>query len=341
MGRFSLSVIVPVFNMEKYVGMCIDSLLAQTYEPLTIVLVNDCSTDNSLRILQEYKSKFKDKIILIDSKENMRQGGARNIGIRSVNSDYVGFVDADDYVHPRMFELLMSEAEKYNTDAVYCGYKMVSDTDAYLGEMEELKDVDCVYSHQDLTDDDRMELMTTHQYGNVWGGVYRHALFEELDLFFPEHLAYEDNFWVYAFQMNVKSVSFVPEALYFYRQQGESTVHKKNAQHQYDRIQIADLLYNYVVSKGYLHRYYKVIEYLFIEVFTLNTYAILLRSFDFPRSESLKQVKKGLRQRFPHWRKNPYYKKQFSVRRKLKINIFMMIPVKLCIRIIKPLVYSK
>ncbi len=110
MENTSLSVIVPVYNVEKYLGTCIESLLAQTYDNLQIILVNDCSPDGSLGILRDYENRYPDKITVIDSKENLRQGGARNLGIKSSQSEYVGFVDADDFVHPRMYEVLMKEA---------------------------------------------------------------------------------------------------------------------------------------------------------------------------------------------------------------------------------------
>lgn len=338
MGKRSLSIIVPVFNMERYVRLCIESLLAQTYAPLQIILVDDCSKDSSLSILRDYENKYPDRILVIDSKENLRQGGARNLGIRASNSDYIGFVDADDFVHPQMYELLMAEAEKNDVDAVYCGYREVDEAAAIadlsnLANIVSNSDVESMYKK--LTDDDRMEIMMSHRLGSVWGGVYRRNLIEENGLYFPEHLAYEDNFWVYALQMNMEDVSFVNGQLYYYRQQEESTIHKRNAIHHYDRIEIEKRFLKYVTDKQLLKRYYKIVEYLFIEVFTMNTYSLLVNLFDHPKADKLEQVKGILKNTFPHWRRNEFYVETFSTKRKLKMNLIMYLPTKIYISLMK------
>lgn len=329
MKNLSLSVIVPVYNMEKYLGVCIDSLLAQTYDNLHVVLVNDCSSDNSLGILQNYEKKYPDKIMVIDSKENLRQGGARNLGIRASRSDYIGFVDADDFVHPKMYEILMGEAEMEGVDAVYCGHNEFdeADTQKMLAEESDCRELSKVSSTK-LSDEDRMELMVSHQYGSVWGGVYRRSLIEENHLYFPERLAYEDNFWVYALQMHLESVTVVQKRLYYYRQHIESTVHRKNSMHQYDRIEISKRFLAYVKENKLIQRYHKIVEYIFIEVFTHNTYSILVRSFEQPKVEKLGQVKRLLKGEFPKWRKNPFYREKFSAKQKLKMNLIVLLPAK-------------
>lgn len=338
MEKTKLSVIVPVYNMERYVEACIDSLLAQTYSGLQIVLVNDCSTDNSLEILKEYQRQYTDRIVVIDSKENLRQGGARNLGIRSTNSEYIGFVDADDFVHPMMYEILMKEAEANCPDVVFCGYKAVSDNATYETLPENLKQL-YVNSedvlHQELTDKDRMEIMASHEYGSVCvGGVYRRSLIEREDLYFPEHLAYEDNYWVYALQMNMQKVTIVSKPLYFYRQQEGSTIHKKNAPHHYDRIEIGNRLLDYVKERGLFERYRDILEYLYIEVFTMNTFSILLKSFDAPDEKTIEQVKVALKKRFPNWKRNRFYAEKFSTKKKLKFNLMMHLPVRIYKRLL-------
>src|SRR5665647_2462820 len=103
-----VSIIVPIYNAEQYLHRCIDSLLSQTLDDIEIILVNDASPDRSIDIMNDYQKKSPGKIVVIDSKVNLRQGGARNLGIKAAKSKYIGFIDSDDWVSDRMFETLYS-----------------------------------------------------------------------------------------------------------------------------------------------------------------------------------------------------------------------------------------
>ena len=100
-----VSIIVPVFNVEKYLKKCLDSLVEQTLKEIEIICINDCSTDESLSILQEYEKKD-DRIIVVDLHKNIKQGGARNGGLRIAKACYVAFVDSDDWVDKNMYKKL-------------------------------------------------------------------------------------------------------------------------------------------------------------------------------------------------------------------------------------------
>lgn len=112
----AVSVIVPVYNTEKYVQKCLDSLLAQTLSDIEIICVNDCSTDGSLKILQDYAKKDS-RIRIIDFKENRGAAAARNTGIDAAAGEYIGFVDSDDFIDPDFYEKLYIKAKETNADA--------------------------------------------------------------------------------------------------------------------------------------------------------------------------------------------------------------------------------
>ena len=105
MKKIKVSVCIPVYNMEKYIEDCIKSLVNQTLKEIELIFVNDGSTDNSLNILNEYKKQYPD-IIKVISQENKGLGGARNKGLELASGEYIGFVDADDFVEPNMYERL-------------------------------------------------------------------------------------------------------------------------------------------------------------------------------------------------------------------------------------------
>lgn len=127
-----ISVVVPVYNVAKYLQQCIDSLMAQTIlDKLELIFVNDASPDNCIEILRENEKKHPDKIKVIDSKENLCQGGARNLGMRQARGEYIGFVDSDDFVAPTMYERLYDKAVSSAADATFIQYAYVSDETKY------------------------------------------------------------------------------------------------------------------------------------------------------------------------------------------------------------------
>lgn len=117
-----LSIVVPAYNIENYIGRCLDSLINQTYTNLEIIVVDDGSTDDTLSIIKDYEKK--DKRIIVIHKENEGVFVARLTGMKKAQGTYIGFVDGDDIVENNMFELLMKNAIKYQADISHCGYVM-------------------------------------------------------------------------------------------------------------------------------------------------------------------------------------------------------------------------
>ena len=115
-----ISVLVPCYNVEKYLHQCIDSIIGQTYTDLEIICLNDGSTDSTLDILKEYQ--IRDKRIVVVDKPNSGYGATMNIGLRMAKGKYIGIVESDDYIEPEMYEILCKEAEKENLDITKCSY---------------------------------------------------------------------------------------------------------------------------------------------------------------------------------------------------------------------------
>ena len=110
-GNEKITIVVPCYNVENYLARCIDSLLAQTYKNIEIVMVEDCSTDGTKDIVREYELKYKN-VKAIYNKENGGLGHARNVAIRSTNTKYVAFIDSDDWVEPNFAEELYKTIAK-------------------------------------------------------------------------------------------------------------------------------------------------------------------------------------------------------------------------------------
>ena len=118
-----VSIIVPVYNSEKYVERCILSILNQTYSIIELILINDGSTDSSLNILDEYSRK--DNRIILVNKENEGVSASRNLGIEIATGKYLMFIDNDDFVEPSYVETYVSEIEKYSADLIIGGYQRI------------------------------------------------------------------------------------------------------------------------------------------------------------------------------------------------------------------------
>ena len=118
-----ISVIVPVYNSEKYLKACIDSIIKQTYTDLEIICVNDGSTDGSLEILREFACM--DSRVVVHSQENHGVSTARNVGLKFAHGEFVSFIDSDDEMELDMYELLIQTQNEYQADIVHCGYKRI------------------------------------------------------------------------------------------------------------------------------------------------------------------------------------------------------------------------
>ena len=116
-----VSVIVPVYNVEKYIRKCMESLVNQTLKEIEIIVVNDGTKDNSMNIVKEFKEKYPDKIVCLE-KENGGLSDARNFAIPFAKGEYIAFLDSDDYVEKNMYEDMYELAKKENSDMVECDF---------------------------------------------------------------------------------------------------------------------------------------------------------------------------------------------------------------------------
>ena len=132
-----VSIIVPVYNVEKYLAKCLDSLVNQTLEDVEIIVVDDGSKDNSKQIIDEFQTRYPDKIKSF-VKENGGLSDARNFGLERAIGEYIGFVDSDDYVTAEMFEEMYSLAQKYDAEMVICNLQKVDENGKILQKLTQV-----------------------------------------------------------------------------------------------------------------------------------------------------------------------------------------------------------
>ncbi len=201
-----------------------DSLVNQTIDDIEIILVNDCSTDNSLNILKEYEKKYEKKIILIDLEKNLGPGGARNRGIEKASGEYIGFVDSDDYVETEMYEKMYEIAKSGDYDMVDCAYK----------NKHTLKD--CLNIEEDvwgtLDVDKRKKLVINPGY--MWSKIIKKDIFEKNNLKFRENSKYEDIDFGRLLCMYVNKVYGCRNIYYHYEYNDNSITNSSNMDIQID-----------------------------------------------------------------------------------------------------------
>lgn len=207
-----ITVIVPIYKVEKYIDRCVESILAQSYGDYEIVLVDDGSPDSCPRICDEYAGRH-DNIMVIH-KENGGLSDARNAGIdwamEHSNSEWLAFVDSDDYLHKDYLLTLMNTAEKEDADLVICDFIRVNDSE----EIIEKK-----HSFFDLVTEDKKKLFEI-LYKNwrivpAWNKLYRKEIFSELRFAFGK--IHEDNFAIHHVLWNCRRAAMISQGLYYYR----------------------------------------------------------------------------------------------------------------------------
>ena len=183
-----LSVIVPVYNMaaEGKLEYCMDSLVGQTITDMEVIAVDDASADNSLEILRACLDPEKVKVIA--SPVNKRQGGAKNLGLKAAAGEWVGFIDSDDWVTPDYYEKLLAKARETGADVVGCDYSLVSSHTFETGTVVENNTKD----QTGILDQEKHRKLLLRP-GSMVIKIYRNSVIRENGLCFPEGIFYEDN----------------------------------------------------------------------------------------------------------------------------------------------------
>lgn len=218
----AVSVIVPVYNTEGFLQKCLDSLTNQTLEDIEIICVNDGSTDNSLKILQEYATK--DKRIKIINQENKKQGAARNAGMKIATGEYIGFVDSDDWIDLDFYEKLYNAATGHNFDiALGTNIRAKKNVNKKRLNITDEKEYKTVQEKFDVNIQWKNPCPTNK--------IYRRELFSKHNIKWPEGVFCEDKLFTIKAVYYANGIVTVPNANYYYFDNPKSTVNNRKTQH--------------------------------------------------------------------------------------------------------------
>ncbi|AEH50340.1 glycosyltransferase family 2 protein [Pseudothermotoga thermarum] len=213
-----VSIVVPVFNTEKYLKKCVDSLLNQTYKNIEVLLVNDGSTDNSGKICDEYA--LIDPRVRVFHIQNSGAGVARNVGIKNAKGEYITFVDSDDWVSEKYIETLLGLILKEDADISMCGYVKTS-----LEDVPNKRYKEKVYVYTNLEALRQIYWINFGGFLVVWNKLFKRSLFDDVE--FPAMRLFEDNAIIPMLFYKANKVVVTTQKLYFYRIRPDSITRKK------------------------------------------------------------------------------------------------------------------
>lgn len=196
----TITIVIPVYNDQRFLPRCLDSILQQTFISFEAILINDGSTDNSLDILEEYAKN--DPRIKVYSQNNQGPGVARNYGISLARGEYIGFVDSDDFIEPQMLEFMYKHLIETNSDIVVCQFKKIADA----GE---------IYQSQ-VAIENFQNLISGSLYSMVWNKLFRKKLFDTHQIHFPTDIVYEDVGVLFKLYFYASKIEVISDTLYFW-----------------------------------------------------------------------------------------------------------------------------
>lgn len=290
-----VSVIVPVYNTEKYLKKCLDSLVNQSLKDIEIIIVNDGSLDNSQNIIDEYASKYSD-IIKSYKKKNGGLSDARNYGLKKATGEYIGFVDSDDFAELDMFEKLYKKAIFDNFDIVACDIKYIFDNHSKVVSSLVEKDI---FKFDDI------KKQMINIYPAAWNKIYKRNLFKKIN--FKKNVWYEDVEFLYRLFPYINSIGVVGEPLINYVQRDGAITHTFNDK-IYDYIDNWNGIVDFYKKNNLYNNYFEEIEFCYVRYLymTFVRTATKFKKSDF--NKACLTAKKNVLNNFPNYKKNKYLK---------------------------------
>lgn len=289
-----VSIIVPVYNVEKYVEKCLKSLVDQTLQEIEIIVVDDGSQDDSKNIIDKYIKKYPDKVRYL-YKENGGLSSARNFGIPYATGEYIAFLDSDDYVELTMYEEMYNLAKKEDSDMVECDFiweypnkKKYDYGVVYNGKKEAIEKARVV----------------------AWNKLIKREIIENEKIEFPFGLRYEDVEFFYKLVPSLNKISFMKKYFIHYVQRDNSIANTQNTKTK-DIFKVLNNVIEFYKNKGYYDEYKEELEYTYLRLLLCSSLKRMCKIKDKQeRKIALNNTWNNINTNFPNWRKNRLLKKK-------------------------------
>ena len=251
MDRVDVSIIIPVYNVQEYLSVCLDSVINQTIRNKEIIIINDGSTDKCYEILTEYKIRFPEIIII--NQKNSGISEARNAGLKAAKGEYIAFVDSDDFIELNMFEKMYIAAKRESADIVICNYIL------YKGASDE-QETEGISEEGNI---DKLEILKKFLLNDVkayvWNKLHKRELFTTNEILFPNFVVCEDTPASFLLLACSEKIYLMSEPLYYYRQREASLTKTFSIKSMEDMLEGCYIMRDYI-TKDPLH-YAELIHY--------------------------------------------------------------------------------
>lgn len=290
----TISVVIPVYNVEKYLSECLDSVVNQTYKNLQIILVDDGSTDSSGKICDEYAEK--DNRITVVHQKNAGAGAAKNTGLELIDGDYFSIIDSDDYIELDMYEKMVNSLEKYNSDIAQCLFRNVFVNDSFDRKYKIKGNYPKILTSKKFLS----ELLYDWKYAIFANKVFKTSLLK--DIRFPVGRKIDDEFFTYKLICNSKKIVNIEDVLYSYRMRKTSVMNENDSDRLiYDRIDCFVERYNYIkkvypsLERKYLLKLYDGLLYFKTQLNNTEKIESIISKIETPKITKVEQFLEVMR----------------------------------------------
>lgn len=304
-----ISIIIPIYNAEKYIRQCLLSLLEQTFTDIEIIAVDDKGRDQSMQVVNEIRQQHPQghKIRIVEMEHNSGAAAARNKGLQMAQGDYVGFVDSDDWCEPTMYEDLYAAAVANDCD--WCYSNAVKE---YADGRRIILSQPTVVSGE-LTPTIRKQMLSQFV-AYFWTSIYKREFLLQNGINFPPYRFSEDSFFVWMVIMHAKKFAAIDKVFYHYIVQPNSVSNIYDGTKHNQKIEVFSLLINNLRKEGLYDEYKPELDFLFIKkgfFIPLSIYAIYAKKID---RKEISRITNAIEDLIPDYQKNSYLKKSIPVR---------------------------
>ena len=280
-----VSVIVPVYNVEKYISKCLESLVNQTLKEIEIIAVNDGSPDNSQKIIDKFQKKYSKKIKSF-IKDNEGQGSARNLGLKYAKGEYISFVDSDDFIDKEMLEKMYNLAKKDNSDIVICDMK-------------------------DYYSDGTFKEFNCTKYNSVYevtpsscNKIFRKSIIGNIK--FLNKLWYEDFNFTTKMLLKSPKISVINKSYYCCNSHNNSTMNNNNSLKNLDMLEVMEDLIKYAKINNYYDE--NLFTFLIFHHILITSINRVARQKNKDKKKVIKEFRSYCHKNIPNYKKYPFYR---------------------------------
>lgn len=301
-----ISIVVPIYKVEKYLNKCVESILKQTYKNLEIILVDDGSPDLCGEICDRYKQK--DNRIIVIHQENKGLSGARNTGLSRATGKYICFIDSDDYIKQNMIETLFNNLKLTNSDISICGFSQV-------GEDEIIEKAQKESTIEVMNKETCLKKILYHKYNIdivTWNKLYKKELFNNIK--FPEGKIYEDFATIPFLIDKANGICCTNQKMYYYVQREGSINNDSNF-----NVKIYDLTENLKIMEDFIGgKYSRIYKDIIPGILFFNIIAIN-QMIKFNRCDENTEYISGIQDKVKKYKKNIIFSNRLTISQKAKL----------------------